>query len=100
MGMTRAGLMSMIYHCTLKLNKNKLGDSQAVTLIGTDVERICNSLQAFHECWVSVIEVTLAVYLLERQVGLTCVVPTVVSLSSCTILKRVVTNCTLTGFTK
>jgi hypothetical protein len=100
MGITRAGLISMIYDCTTNLNTSKLGDSQAVTLIGTDVERICNSLQAFHECWVSVIEVALAVYLLERQVGLTCVVPTVVSLGSCTILQPVVTDCTLTDLPK
>ncbi|KAJ6072100.1 hypothetical protein N7499_010114 [Penicillium canescens] len=80
MTMTRAGLMSMIYLCTTKLNNSKLGDSQAITLMGTDVERICNSMQAFHECWISAIEIGVAVYLLERQVGVTCVVPTVVSL--------------------
>ena len=72
--------MSMIYLCTTKLNNSKLGDSQAITLMGTDVERICNTLQAFHECWISTIEIGVAVYLLERQVGVTCVVPTVVSL--------------------
>ena len=90
----------MIYLCTTKLNNRKLGDSQAVTLMGTDVERICNSMQAFHECWISVIEIGVAVYLLERQVGVTCVVPTVVSLGWFMILSSLIINCTLTGAVK
>jgi hypothetical protein len=68
--------------------------------MGTDVERICNSMQAFHECWISVIEIGVAVYLLERQVGVTCVVPTVVSLGSYMILPSLIINCTLTGAVK
>jgi hypothetical protein len=90
----------MIYLCTTKMNNNKLGDSQAITLMGTDVERICNSLQSFHECWISVIEIAVAVYLLERQVGVTCVVPTVVSLGLFMISFSLVINCTLTGVMK
>lgn len=81
--MTRAGLMSVIYHRTTELHKYKLSDSQAVTLMGTDAERVCNSLQSFHGCWISVIEIALAAYLLEREVSLTCVVPVVVSVGSC-----------------
>ncbi|KAJ5544757.1 hypothetical protein N7535_006857 [Penicillium sp. DV-2018c] len=79
MGMTRAGLMSVIYHRTMELNKYNLGDSQAITLMGTDAERICHSLKSFHGCWISVIEITIAAYLLAREVGLTCVVSIVVS---------------------
>ena len=75
--------MSVIYHRTMELHKYKLSDSQAVTLMGTDAERICNSLQSFHGCWISVIEIALAAYLLEREVGLTCVVSMVVSVGSC-----------------
>lgn len=86
MSMTRAGLMSVIYHRTMELHKYKLSDSQAVTLMGTDVERICNSLQSFHGCWISVIEIALAAYLLEREVGLTCVVSMVVSVGLCMLL--------------
>lgn len=79
MSMTRAGLMSVIYQRTTESHKYKLSDLQAVTLMGTDAERICNSLQSFHGCWISVIEIALAAYLLEQEVGLTCVVPIVIS---------------------
>lgn len=75
--------MSVIYQRTTELHKYKLSDSQAVTLMGTDAERICNSLQSFHGCWISVIEIALAAYLLGREVGLTCVVPIVVSVGLC-----------------
>jgi hypothetical protein len=100
MTMTRAGLISMVYLCTTQLNNSKLGDSQAITLMGTDVERICNSMQAFHECWISAIEIGVSVYLLERQVGVTCVVPTVVSLGLSMISSSLIINCTLTGAVK
>ena len=68
--------------------------------MGTDVERICNSMQAFHECWISVIEIGVAVYLLERQVGVTLWWQKRVSLGWFMILSSLIINCTLTGAVK
>jgi hypothetical protein len=78
----RAGLISAIYHRTTELGTTDLCDSRAVTLMGTDVERICSSLGAFAECWVSALEIAVGVFLLERQVSVACVAPAAVSLGS------------------
>ncbi|PWY72279.1 putative multidrug resistance-associated protein [Aspergillus heteromorphus CBS 117.55] len=71
----RAGLISMIYQQTTRLTSNDVKDTAALTLMGTDVERICTSFRLLHETWASVIEVAIALYLLERQIFLVCLVP-------------------------
>jgi ATP-binding cassette subfamily C (CFTR/MRP) protein 1 len=79
--MVRGSLVSMIYSTTLNLNStvaSKEGSS-ALTLMSTDVERICSGLENAHEMWASPIEVIVAIYLLERQVGVACVVPGLVA---------------------
>lgn len=78
--MVRAGLISAIYEQTIHLTSNDMRDSAALTLMGTDVERIVSGLRMLHETWASTIEVALALYLLERQVLLACLVPALISL--------------------
>lgn len=78
--MVRAGLVSMIYQQTVKLNTEMLKDAAAVTLMNTDVSTIIANLANFHELWASLFEIVLAVYLLQRQIGVVCVVPIVISL--------------------
>ena len=69
----------MIYHQTTKLSGHDVKDTAALTLMGTDVERIGNSLRLLHETWASVVEVGVALYLLERQIFLVCLVPAVIT---------------------
>jgi ATP-binding cassette subfamily C (CFTR/MRP) protein 1 len=76
----RAGLVSMIYRQTTLLKANDLKDAAAVTLMGTDVERIATSFRSIHEVWASTIEVGVAIWLLERQVRVACVVPVIISI--------------------
>ncbi|KOC10592.1 putative sulfonylurea receptor/ ABC transporter [Aspergillus flavus AF70] len=78
--MARAGLISIIYQHTTALTRSEVQDIAAVTLMGTDVERIWISLKILHDCWASLLEVAVAIYLLERQVRAACVVPAIVSL--------------------
>ncbi|PIG85348.1 sulfonylurea receptor/ ABC transporter [Aspergillus arachidicola] len=78
--MARAGLISIIYQHTTALTRSEVQDVAAVTLMGTDVERIWISLKTLHDCWASLLEVAVAIYLLERQVRAACVVPAIVSL--------------------
>jgi hypothetical protein len=54
--------------------------------MGTDVERIVISLKNIHESWASILEVGVAIWLLERQVWVACVVPIVICLGK--ILSR------------
>ncbi|KAL4768167.1 putative multidrug resistance-associated protein [Aspergillus nidulans var. acristatus] len=78
----RAGLISMIYDYTMGMTAAEISDSAAITLMGTDVERIVANLKNLHEAWASVIELGVAIWLLERQLGVACFIPLVVSLSS------------------
>lgn len=55
-----------------------MDDSAAVTLMGTDVERIVDSLTLLHELWASIFEIGIAVWLLERQISFASVVPLVI----------------------
>lgn len=78
--MLRSGLISAIYDRTLLLQSNKLRDAAAITLMGTDVERIVVNMKNFHESWASILEVGIAIWLLERQLWVACLVPLVISL--------------------
>lgn len=57
-----------------------MGTDTAITLMGTDVERISTSLRDIHEIWASPIDIGLALWLLERQLAVSCLMPVI---SSC-----------------
>ena len=67
--MFRGGLVSLVYSKTLVIVDATSNDAAAVTLMSTDVERICSGLQNIHEVWANSIEVAIAIYLLAMQVG-------------------------------
>ncbi|KAL6233931.1 hypothetical protein BDW75DRAFT_231562 [Aspergillus navahoensis] len=74
----RGGLISLIHKQTVHARAVDLGETTAITLMGTDVERIVSGFGSIHELWASLMEVGIAVYLLERQVGVACLVPAVI----------------------
>lgn len=76
----RAGIVSIIYNQTLSLKAETLKDSAAVTLIGTDAQRIVDQTRMVHELWAAFLEVLIAIYLLERQIGVSCIVPVIISI--------------------
>lgn len=78
--MVRGGLISRLYYKTTVLTQEDVKDSASLTLMGTDVERIVISLRSLHEVWASILEVIVAVYLLQRQVFLACLVPAIICL--------------------
>ncbi|KYK55562.1 hypothetical protein DCS_07525 [Drechmeria coniospora] len=78
----RAGLVSKIYRVTLTFSLADVKDSAAITLMGTNVERITSSLGQFHEVWISLPEMAVAIWLLARQIGVSCVVPLIICLAS------------------
>lgn len=80
--MMRSGLISMIYDQTIDMTTADLTDSTAITLMGTDVERIMANLKNLHEAWASIIEVGIAIWLLEREIGVVCFIPLVTSLGN------------------
>ena len=70
----------MVYTQTTRLKASDIKDSAAITLMGTDVERIVQSQKTIHETWASVLEVSIAIWLLERQLLVACVVPAIIAI--------------------
>ncbi|RAK89341.1 hypothetical protein BO79DRAFT_237457 [Aspergillus costaricaensis CBS 115574] len=78
----RGGLLAAVYAQTLTRRSGNMGTDTAITLIGTDVERISTSLRDIHEIWASPIDIGLALWLLERQLAVSCIMPVILSLAS------------------
>ncbi|OBT65136.1 hypothetical protein VE03_04736 [Pseudogymnoascus sp. 23342-1-I1] len=73
--MVRGSLVNAIYAQTLDLSVNSLDESAAVTLMSLDVERICTAIQPIHNIWSSPLEITLAIWLLQKEIGVSLLGP-------------------------
>ncbi|KAF4629350.1 hypothetical protein G7Y89_g8798 [Cudoniella acicularis] len=82
--MIRGGLICLTYDATLNLDSNSMGDSASITLMSTDIERIGNGLATIDSLLAGPIEAGIAIYLLEKQLGIACIVPVLISLA-CTL---------------
>ncbi|CAI7576605.1 unnamed protein product [Penicillium manginii] len=78
--MVRGILVTMLYKKASCLSLNEAGSANSLTLMSADVERITQGWQTMHEIWANGIEIALAVYLLEIQLGISCIVPVCVAL--------------------
>jgi ATP-binding cassette subfamily C (CFTR/MRP) protein 1 len=72
--------VTAIYRKTTEISLTALDNSAAVTLMSTDVERIINGLRLMHEFWANLIQVVIATYLLQREIGVACVAPIAISI--------------------
>lgn len=76
----RSGFIAMIHEQTLALRSTTNSkNADAVALMGTDTTRIISSMRSLHEIWASLISVVVAIWLLEDQVYVACVVPAVIA---------------------
>ncbi|KAF5879184.1 putative abc multidrug protein [Botrytis fragariae] len=80
--MVRGALISAIYSHTLELSLPNLDQSAAVTLMSSDVERICVALQPIHNLWASPLEIVLAIWLLQREIGIALLGPLFVTITA------------------
>ncbi|KAJ5151991.1 hypothetical protein N7492_010286 [Penicillium capsulatum] len=78
--MARGILVTMLYKKASSLSMSSTDPANSLTLMSADVERITQGWQTMHEIWANSAEVGLAIYLLERQLGISCVVPVAVAL--------------------
>jgi ATP-binding cassette subfamily C (CFTR/MRP) protein 1 len=78
--MIRGGLISLISDATLLLDADVAKEAAAVTLMSTDVDRIVAGLENSDFIWAAPIEIAVALYLLNREIGLPCLVPLAISL--------------------
>lgn len=82
--MARGGLISMLFAKTSLLKSDDVDPSASLTLMSADIERITNGWQTMHEIWANIIEIGVAIYLLERQLGAACGIPVGVAVGKCT----------------
>lgn len=80
--MARGGLISMLYRKTADLSITSADPAASMVLMSADVERITTGWQTIHELWASIIELGIAIYLLERQLGAACAVPIAIAIVS------------------
>ncbi|GLA52801.1 hypothetical protein AnigIFM63604_009680 [Aspergillus niger] len=85
----RGSLLATIYAQTLKRRSGEMCTDTAITLMGTDVERISTSLRDIHEIWASPIDIGLALWLLERQLAVSCLMPVILSLACISMIIKV-----------
>lgn len=77
--MVRGGLISMLFNKATDLKITDADPASAMTLMSADIERIVQGWQGIHELWASLLEVVLAIVLLEQQLGPACAIPIVVA---------------------
>ncbi|KAK1958778.1 ABC multidrug transporter [Colletotrichum sublineola] len=70
----RGGLVSLIFRKSLGLDAASASQGKAVTLMSTDIDSIASGVKGLHETWASVLELGVAVYLLNLQIGAACFV--------------------------
>jgi ATP-binding cassette subfamily C (CFTR/MRP) protein 1 len=71
----RGALVSLLYVKTLTSSPQSLNKKAPVTLMSVDVDGITSAAPNFHEMWASPVEIGVAIWLLQRQLGVMCVVP-------------------------
>ncbi|RFU25769.1 hypothetical protein B7463_g10568, partial [Scytalidium lignicola] len=87
--MVRGALVSLIYTQSLTM-EDRIDDlSAAVTLMSTDVDRICQSLILLHDLWSRPLELIVGITLLALQIGWVCIMPITVVVISAILDSRV-----------
>jgi len=71
--MLRGALVGEIYQKSLSISTKDYNDLAAVTLMSTDIDRIAAGMANVLELVASPIEIILALWLLESQIGLSCI---------------------------
>lgn len=78
----------MIYRKLTTLKSANVNDSAGMTLMGTDVEQIAENLHLIiTDLWANLIQIGIAIWLLERQLGAVCIAPVILAISKCILLR-------------
>lgn len=66
---TKSALVGIIHHKTIGLPSATHDNSEAITLMSTDVDGLDGVAEMFHETWAQILEVIIGIFLLSREVG-------------------------------
>ncbi|THY55077.1 multidrug resistance-like protein [Aureobasidium pullulans] len=81
MTMLRGGLVGLIYERSMRLSpKDQAKASAALTHMSTDVEFVTSAGSFIHEIWACPLEVGIGIWLIQRQLGIACLIPVVVAI--------------------
>ncbi|KAK8047506.1 P-loop containing nucleoside triphosphate hydrolase protein [Apiospora saccharicola] len=83
--MLRGVLVATIYRRTLSMSLSVAEDATALSLMSTDVERIVMGMVHIHDCWSTIVQVGIAMWILYTEVGAIFIAPIVLALV-CTLL--------------
>lgn len=79
--MMRGGLVSLVYARSMRLDPTDQAKAgAALTLMSADVELIAGGAGSLHEIWAAPIEIGVGIWLVERQLGVACLIPVVVAI--------------------
>ncbi|KAJ5308895.1 hypothetical protein N7508_004274 [Penicillium antarcticum] len=74
--MLRGGLMSIVFQHMMDLPLGSTDESSAMSLMGSDIEMLAEYFfSVVCETWANVLQLALATWLLEAQVGAVCIAP-------------------------
>lgn len=65
----------MLYDKATDINITAADPTAALTLMSADIERIDTGWRTAHDVWANLVEIAVAIYLLERQLGVACLIP-------------------------
>lgn len=71
----RGGLIALLYRHAVYTRAADMEEITAVTIMGTDVERIFGAMSMFHSVWVSLLDIAISSWLLGRRLSLACLAP-------------------------
>ncbi|KAJ5113968.1 hypothetical protein N7456_002502 [Penicillium angulare] len=77
--MIRGGLMSLVFQHMMNQPLGSTDESRAMSLMGTDIEMLAEYFYSVAcETWANVLQLALATWLLETEVGAVCIAPIIV----------------------
>jgi len=79
----RGSLVTLVYAKTVDLSITALDESAALTLMAADTENICEGFRELHELWAVPIEAGIALWIMQRDLGLAFVGPAVIAGGKC-----------------
>ncbi|KAE8135416.1 P-loop containing nucleoside triphosphate hydrolase protein [Aspergillus pseudotamarii] len=72
--MVRGAVISMVYRKATTLSVEDADPASSLTLMSADIERIVQGWQTIHDIWGNALEIGIAIFLLEQQLGVAAVV--------------------------
>ncbi|KAG9646246.1 P-loop containing nucleoside triphosphate hydrolase protein, partial [Aureobasidium melanogenum] len=80
LSMLRGTLITAVYGKATDIVAVAKDNKASITLMSTDVERATRGLIDLHEMWANIVQVAIATWLLEIELGAACVGPVIVAL--------------------